>query len=119
MCGIAGWIDWEEDLSEKAAVIETMIGRLSHRGPDAHDTWLSQKAAMGHYRLSVIDPIGGGQPMIYQIAEQTYVITYNGELYNFRELRAELAIRGHTFQTKSDTEVLKLVFENRAFYSIS
>lgn len=106
MCGIVGWIDWQEDLSGKAAIIESMIGRLSHRGPDAHDTWLSKCAALAHHRLIVIDPIGGGQPMIYQSGEQTYAITYNGELYNFRELRAELETRGHTFQTNSDTEVL-------------
>jgi asparagine synthase (glutamine-hydrolysing) len=106
MCGIAGWIDWQEDLSEKAVIIETMIGRLSHRGPDAHDTWLSKSAALGHHRLKVIDPVGGEQPMIYQAGEQTYVLTYNGELYNFRELRSELSTRGHTFQTNSDTEVL-------------
>jgi asparagine synthase (glutamine-hydrolysing) len=106
MCGIAGWIDWEEDVSGQGVIIETMVRRLSHRGPDAHDIWLSKDAALGHYRLSVIDPIGGEQPMIYQAAEQTYVITYNGELYNFRELRAELSTRGHIFQTRSDTEVL-------------
>src|SRR5205809_945559 len=106
MCGIAGWIDWEEDLSGKSAIIETMVGRLSHRGPDAHGIWLSKSAALGHYRLSVIDPVGGEQPMVYRVAEQSYVITYNGELYNFRELRVELSTRGHTFLTNSDTEVL-------------
>jgi asparagine synthase (glutamine-hydrolysing) len=106
MCGIAGWIDWEEDLSAKAAIIETMIGRLSHRGPDAHEIWLSKRAALGHHRLKVIDPVYGGQPMVFQTGGCIYVVTYNGELYNFRELRAELATRGHTFQTSSDTEVL-------------
>jgi asparagine synthase (glutamine-hydrolysing) len=106
MCGIAGLIDWQEDMSGKAAIIETMIGRLSHRGPDAYDTWLSPRAALAHHRLAVIDPLAGKQPMIYQTGEQTYVIVFNGELYNFRELRSELLTRGHTFQTNSDTEVL-------------
>jgi len=106
MCGIAGWIDWEEDVSGQAAIIKTMIGRLSHRGPDAHAIWLSPRAALGHHRLTVIDLVSGGQPMVHQAGEQTYVITYNGELYNFRELRGELETRGHTFHTNSDTEVL-------------
>jgi asparagine synthetase B (glutamine-hydrolysing) len=102
MCGIAGWIDWEEDVSGKAAIVETMIGRLSHRGPDAHAIWLSKRAALAHHRLIVIDPVSGGQPMVYQAGEQTSVITYNGELHNFRELRGELENRGHTFHTHSD-----------------
>src|SRR5262245_48411768 len=106
MCGIAGWIDWQKDVSNQQAIIEKMIACLGHRGPDAHDIWFSPRAALAHQRLVVIDPDGGGQPMIYQAAEHTYVITYNGELYNFRELRAELEICGHTFQSKSDTEVL-------------
>ncbi len=106
MCGIAGWIDWQEDVSERIAIIETMIGRLSHRGPDAHNTWCSSRAALAHHRLTVIDPVSGRQPMVYQTGEQTYVIVYNGELYNFQELRAELSTRGHTFRSSSDTEVL-------------
>ncbi len=106
MCGITGWIDWEEDVSGQGVVIETMIGRLSHRGPDAHDTWLSPRAALAHHRLKVIDPQRGGQPMTYQAGEYTYAITYNGEMYNFQELRRELEIRGHTFRTQSDTEVI-------------
>jgi asparagine synthase (glutamine-hydrolysing) len=106
MCGIAGWIDWQEDVSGKAPIIEAMIGRLSHRGPDAQNTWISRQAALAHHRLTVIDPHAGRQPMIYQAGEYTYVIVYNGELYNFRDLRLELMTRGHTFQSNSDTEVL-------------
>jgi len=106
MCGIAGWIDWLEDVSGGAAIIEIMIGCLSHRGPDAHDVWLSSHAALAHHRLTVIDPESGRQPMIYQANEHTYVLVFNGELYNFRELRSELSARGHTFRTSSDTEVL-------------
>ena len=106
MCGIAGWIDWEEDISSQAGVIETMIKRLSHRGPDAQGQWLSQHAALAHRRLIVIDPQGGAQPMIYRAGDHLYALTYNGELYNFRELRGELERRGHAFRTRSDTEVL-------------
>lgn len=106
MCGIAGWIDWQEDVSGKPAIIETMIGRLSHRGPDAHDVWLSPRAALAHHRLAVIDPHAGRQPIIYQAGGYTYVMVFNGELYNFRELRSELSTRGHIFESNSDTEVL-------------
>ncbi|HLZ61368.1 MAG TPA: asparagine synthase (glutamine-hydrolyzing) [Ktedonosporobacter sp.] len=106
MCGITGWIDWEEDLTSHRATIEGMAGTLAHRGPDAHGCWLSPRAALAHYRLFVIDPQGGKQPMIYQNQHQTYALTYNGEIYNFRELRSELEPLGHTFHTHSDTEVL-------------
>src|SRR5215472_15745673 len=95
MCGIAGMIDWQEDLRSQEAIIETMIGRLSHRGPDAHNIWVSSRAALAHHRLAVVDPEAGKQPMIHEEGEQTYVIVYNGELYNFQELRSELSIRGH------------------------
>lgn len=106
MCGIAGWIDWERDLTNQGAMIERMIGTLSHRGPDAKGYWLSPRAALGHSRLIVIDPQGGKQPMVYEGNGHTYTITYNGEIYNFKELRAELEKLGHTFTTYSDTAVL-------------
>ncbi|MBO0796944.1 MAG: asparagine synthase (glutamine-hydrolyzing), partial [Ktedonobacteraceae bacterium] len=103
MCGIAGWVDWEEDLTHHRATIERMASTICHRGPDAQGSWLSPRAALAHYRLFVIDPQGGKQPMTYQ---GNYALTYNGEIYNFRELRSELQSRGHTFHTHSDTEVL-------------
>lgn len=106
MCGIAGLIDWQEDLRSQKAIIETMIGSLSHRGPDAHNTWISSRAALAHHRLAVVDPEAGKQPMIYEEGEQTIVIVFNGEIYNFQELRSELSVRGHSFRTSSDTEVL-------------
>ncbi len=106
MCGIAGWIDWEADLTLQGATLERMADTLSHRGPDAQGSWLSPRAALAHRRLIVIDPQGGAQPMIYQAGDHTYALTYNGELYNFRELRSELESRGHSFRTHSDTEVL-------------
>ncbi len=106
MCGIAGWIDWNEDLTGQGPMIERMAGTLCHRGPDAQGQWLSPHAALAHRRLIVIDPETGGQPMVYQEGDRTYAITYNGETYNFRELRRELESYGHTFRTHSDTEVL-------------
>ncbi len=106
MCGIAGWVDWQQDLSSQRPVVEQMAQTLCHRGPDAKGSWVSPRAALAHYRLFVIDPEGGTQPMLYQDHHRTYALTYNGELYNFRELRSELQSRGHHFGTHSDTEVL-------------
>jgi asparagine synthase (glutamine-hydrolysing) len=107
MCGIAGWIDWAEDLSYQGPLIEAMVDTLNHRGPDVKGRcWLSPRAALAHRRLIVIDPRGGAQPMIHTASDHSYAVTYNGEIYNFRELRSELETRGHTFATQSDTEVL-------------
>ena len=106
MCGIAGWIDWNNDLTRQGPMMACMADTLCHRGPDAQGQWLSPHAALAHHRLIVIDPDTGGQPMVYHEGERTYAITYNGETYNFRELRSELESYGHTFRTRSDTEVL-------------
>lgn len=106
MCGIAGWVDWKQDLSRQDAILDKMISTIRHRGPDAEGKWLSQRAALGHRRLIVIDPEGGTQPMIAKEGGHDYVLTYNGEIYNFRELRAELEARGHKFRSHSDIEVL-------------
>lgn len=106
MCGITGWIDATRDLTREGPTVARMAETLSHRGPDAHDQWCSPHAILAHQRLIVIDPETGGQPMVYRRGDQTCTITYNGEIYNFRELRAELESLGHAFRTRSDTEVL-------------
>lgn len=107
MCGIAGWVDWERDLTRHAPVIRDMTRTLIPRGPDAHDVWLSEHAALGHTRLAVIDLEGGRQPMARTApGGAPSVITFGGEIYNFKELRAELAAYGWSFSTCSDTEVL-------------
>lgn len=106
MCGITGWIDWQADLSSQDALLEQMVGCLRPRGPDEQGCWLSPRAALAHRRLIVIDPQGGKQPMLHQVDGHTYAITYNGEIYNFREIRVDLEKCGHTFRTHSDTEVL-------------
>ncbi|MGC4378692.1 asparagine synthase (glutamine-hydrolyzing) [Fictibacillus sp. Mic-4] len=106
MCGIAGWIDWTRNLSEQQPILKKMTDRIIHRGPDADGFWFSERAAFGHRRLIVIDPEGGLQPMLYQDGEYTIALTYNGELYNYKELRKKLIEKGHHFQTNSDTEVL-------------
>ncbi|MBL0385988.1 asparagine synthase (glutamine-hydrolyzing) [Tumebacillus sp. ITR2] len=106
MCGITGWLDWQRDLTEQGTLVEAMADTLKRRGPDAGGVWLAPRVGLAHRRLIVIDPNGGVQPMVRKLGERTYAITYNGELYNFRELRQELETRGHVFESRSDTEVL-------------
>jgi asparagine synthase (glutamine-hydrolysing) len=106
MCGIAGWVDWERDLTQAVDAVRAMGETLVCRGPDAAGAWATRSAAFAHRRLIVVDPIGGAQPMTRRFDNRTYTITYNGELYNTEDLRKELLGRGHRFESYSDTEVL-------------
>jgi asparagine synthase (glutamine-hydrolysing) len=105
MCGITGWVDFEQDLRSQRPVLEAMTATMVCRGPDAGGVWCSSRAAIGHRRLSVIDIEGGAQPMRAP-GEADVVLTFSGEIYNFSELRYELQAHGHVFRTRSDTEVL-------------
>ena len=103
MCGIAGIFKTaggEIDLS----ILNTMTDLLEHRGPDDRGVWTDEYAGLGHRRLSIIDREGGVQPMSDPTGR--FHITYNGEIYNYRELREVLKAKGHHFKTRSDTEVL-------------
>ncbi|AJY76011.1 asparagine synthase (glutamine-hydrolyzing) [Paenibacillus beijingensis] len=106
MCGFTGWIDWTRDLTEQSEILEGMTCTLALRGPDAGGTWISSHCALGHRRLSVMDPENGAQPMIRKEEDASYIIVYNGELYNAPELKRELETRGRVFTTTCDTEVL-------------
>ncbi|MCL6454513.1 MAG: asparagine synthase (glutamine-hydrolyzing) [Alicyclobacillus sp.] len=106
MCGIAGWIDWERDLTGQKSIVARMGETLAHRGPDAADTWLSKRAAFAHRRLIVVDPDGGAQPMSKRVGDAVCTIVYNGELYNTEDIRKDLLARGFTFHSYSDTEVV-------------
>lgn len=99
MCGILALIGTPWQSSVGAA-----LQALHHRGPDAQTEWRRDDAVLGHTRLSVIDPVGGAQPMVSD--DGRFVLVYNGEIYNFGELRRELEARGHRFGTRSDTEVV-------------
>lgn len=110
MCGIAGWIDWQRDLSKQQSVLEGMRSTLVNRGPDASGIWVSTCAGLVHRRLIVIDPAGGEQPMVRKRGNHTYVLTYNGELYNTDELREQLQAKGYAFEGHSDTEILLLSY---------
>ncbi len=107
MCGIAGWVDFGRDLTAERPALEAMTEALASRGPDASGIWLAPRAGLGHTRNSVIDLAGGVQPMAADAdGGPAAVLTYSGEVYNFRELRTELEGRGHRFRTRSDTEVV-------------
>jgi asparagine synthase (glutamine-hydrolysing) len=107
MCGVVGWVDFERDLRSERAIARALTDSLRRRGPDGDGLWLSPHAALGHRRLSVIDLAGGHQPMVASAdGRDLAVLTYCSEVYNFRELRAELAARGHRFRTAGDTEVV-------------
>lgn len=107
MCGITGWVDFDTDVPGQRSILESMTDSLTHRGPDARGIWFDGHAALGHRRLSIIDLEHGTQPMaITGQSEQPLVLSFCGEIYNFKDLRSELMQLGHTFRTRSDTEVL-------------
>ncbi|MFF4344240.1 asparagine synthase (glutamine-hydrolyzing) [Kitasatospora sp. NPDC001540] len=107
MCGITGWVSFDRDLSTEHTTLAAMTATMACRGPDAAGTWLDTHVALGHRRLAVIDLDGGRQPMAAEHdGRAVLVTTYSGEIYNYRELRAELRARGHAFRTESDTEVV-------------
>lgn len=110
MCGIAGFCDYYDSLTEEAplwgALAKRMGNRLRHRGPDDSGIHVSSHAAFAHARLAVVDVERGKQPMTRIQDGYRYTITYNGELYNTDELRHELSLLGCKFSTHSDTEVL-------------
>ncbi len=110
MCGIAGIVDFENDMLNECATLAAMMDAVSHRGPDSAGTFLTHQAALGHRRLTVVDPAGGSQPMTRSIGTNTYTIVYNGELYNTPEIKQELTEQGHRFFSHSDTEVLLMSY---------
>jgi asparagine synthase (glutamine-hydrolysing) len=106
MCGFVGWVNTERDLMSERETIEKMTAILSRRGPDDSGIYMSPNALLGHRRLVVVDPEGGGQPMTRWVGGNSYTLVYNGELYNTDELRSELRAKGYHFKSYSDTEVL-------------
>ncbi|WP_238005665.1 asparagine synthase (glutamine-hydrolyzing) [Dactylosporangium sp. AC04546] len=107
MCGIVGWVAYDRNLVHEQAALRAMTATAALRGPDAEGLWLDRHCGFGHRRLAVIDLAGGVQPMLADEDRQpTVAITYSGEVYNYRELRAELRALGHDFRTDSDTEVV-------------
>jgi asparagine synthase (glutamine-hydrolysing) len=104
MCGIAGIVDLTGLRTPRPEVVLRMNEELRHRGPDGGDVAVLPGLAFGHRRLAIIDLSDGAQPMTS--SDGSMLVTYNGEIYNFLELRAQLAQLGHRFRTQSDTEIL-------------
>ena len=111
MCGIAGFFDPSLSEAEARERLDAMLGRIAHRGPDGAGTHFAGGLALGMRRLSIIDLEGGWQPVWNE--DHTIGIVFNGEIYNYVELTAELAKAGHVFRTHSDTEVLVHLYEKR------
>lgn len=110
MCGIAGFVHFDPARPASAAVLERMTRTLYHRGPDGSGSLVCGNVALGHRRLAIIDLETGKQPL--QNDDGSIAIVYNGEIYNYLELRAELLAAGYRFQTTSDTEVLVKGYEH-------
>ncbi len=108
MCGIAGYLRTAE-VPVSAHLLRRMCDRLAHRGPDADGYFSDAEVALGHRRLSIIDVKGGDQPLGNE--DGSVQVVFNGEIYNFQELRRDLVSRGHAFKTRSDTEVLVHLYE--------
>ena len=109
MCGIAGIIDYKRKADSKF-ITEKMLSAISYRGPDESGIYHSPYATLGNVRLSIIDIKGGQQPLSDQTGR--YWIAFNGEIFNYRELRQDLEKKGNNFKTQSDTEVLIQLFAN-------
>ncbi|HHQ42504.1 MAG TPA: asparagine synthetase B, partial [Chromatiales bacterium] len=109
MCGIAGLFDTRMRREPPEALLARMTDVQAHRGPDGRGLHREPGVGLGHRRLSIIDLAGGAQPMCNE--DGTVWVTYNGEIYNFRELAAELARLGHRFRTRCDTEVIVHAWE--------
>lgn len=104
MCGIAGIFHLETAKPVDPDRLRKMTDSLTHRGPDGSGIWTAPGVGLGHRRLSIIDLEGGAQPML--TPDEAQVLSFNGEIYNFQEVRSELESFGHQFQTDSDSEVI-------------
>ena len=104
MCGIAGLIHLSGE-PVSALILKRMTDAIAHRGPDGEGQWIEGNVGIGHRRLAIIDLTAAGQqPMMSN--DQRYILTYNGEIYNYRELRIELEALGYQFRSNTDSEVV-------------
>jgi len=110
VCGVAGLYNFSEDRPADEEVLRRMTGSMVHRGPDAEGFFCDGRVGLGHRRLSIIDPGLGHQPLCNE--DGSIWVVFNGEIYNYRELRENLLARGHRFKTNSDTEVIVHLYED-------
>jgi asparagine synthase (glutamine-hydrolysing) len=108
MCGIAGIIDLN-GMGVESSELEAAASAMAHRGPDGHGVYIDRNVGLAHSRLSIIDIESGSQPMCNE--DGTVWVSFNGEIYNFREIRKDLEAKGHVFKTKSDTEAIVHLYE--------
>ena len=106
MCGFVGFVNFKEDISNMKHVLLNMNSTISKRGPDEDGFYINNHVALAHKRLIVIDPNGGKQPMVEKCSYGEYVIVYNGQIYNTKELKETLVENGFSFNGHCDTEVL-------------
>lgn len=111
MCGIAGYAGWERSPSEAEATLSRMCGAIQHRGPDDEGHYIGVRVGLGMRRLSIIDVVGGRQPISNETGDVHVV--FNGEIYNHHPLRSRLEETGHCFASHSDTEVIVHLYEER------
>lgn len=109
MCGIAGYFQMTEPAAPDHELIARMVNAIKHRGPDEFGAYFDNRCALGQARLSIIDLSGGSQPLCNE--DGSVWVTFNGEIFNYVELRPELETRGHRFRTHSDTEVIVHAYE--------
>src|SRR5437660_8695423 len=110
MCGIAGMFYPGGRPPDAERLVERMTSALTHRGPDECGYHADAQAVLGHRRLSIIDLQGGQQPMYNE--DRTIAVTFNGEIYNFADIRRRLIAAGHVFRTNSDTETIVHAYES-------
>jgi len=111
MCGIAGQLLFDPDRPAEGALLARMLEAMAHRGPDDEGTLLDGPVGLGMRRLSIIDVDGGHQPILNE--DESKAVVFNGEIYNYVELREDLIRRGHRFRTKADTEVIVHLYEEK------
>ncbi len=111
MCGIAGFAGWPLAGDAARAAVRAMCDAIRHRGPDDSGYYVAPEVALGMRRLSIIDVAGGQQPIANE--DGSVQVVFNGEIYNHHELRRELVSRGHQFRTRSDTETIVHLYEER------
>lgn len=111
MCGITGFLNFHKNCADAVEQLQRMVSILHHRGPDECGMYLDDHIALGHTRLSIIDLSTGQQPLHNE--DQTLWIVFNGEIFNYLELREDLEVSGHHFFTSSDTEVLLHLYEEK------
>ena len=109
MCGICGKLNFDRHKPVDRQLLRQMMDMIQHRGPDGSGEFLSGPVGLGHRRLSIIDLNSGAQPMSNE--DGMVWVVYNGEIYNFKELRTELEGRGHRFKSTTDTEVIVHMYE--------